>query len=482
MFRTIFPTLRYSAGSFLLPVILLFALIARLANLNYNSPFNDEAIYSVVGKLALYQGDWWSYNAKSWMGGHPYIYPTLSAAATIGQSMVGPRLLNVVFGVLSIEMVYVLTKNLAVWQKLPYPNLAALISALIIAFSSVSLYISRLATYDTPSYYFLLLSLVFLVQALPANSGKNYFLAAILLLLSFFTKIIVVIYIPFIILFSFLAAKKSKKTFNLYLRYYLAPIILGFAGYFLVNISAILTFTSNQATRAPESSARILSYFFQLSAYHWIFWSISSLGFFIVKKTKLWALLTALSFLVLLFHLGTNRLATLDKHLFFTFCFLSVAIGIGISSLLASLKSQILRYSAISLFIYLGFFFFKNEFAQKSIFERQWLNASPMLAKLAEVVQNGDKVLTEGGATTIWSLYPVNSPFNITTFDWFEYQNLTGDYAYLQAIKDGYFDYIELDGQAEWRKSLTDQIFTVINQNYQKIYTDNNFSIYERNY
>ena len=59
-------------------VILLLALFAmaffvRLYNLNYNSPFSDEALYVVVGKLGIFQHDWFSYNAKIWMGGLSYV-------------------------------------------------------------------------------------------------------------------------------------------------------------------------------------------------------------------------------------------------------------------------------------------------------------------------------------------------------------------------------------------------------------------------
>ncbi|MCL5432698.1 MAG: hypothetical protein M1524_01095 [Patescibacteria group bacterium] len=59
-----------SHTAFLL-LILTFAFVVRIININYNTAFNDEAIYVVIGRMGLFTNDWWSYGAKLWMAGVP---------------------------------------------------------------------------------------------------------------------------------------------------------------------------------------------------------------------------------------------------------------------------------------------------------------------------------------------------------------------------------------------------------------------------
>ena len=99
-------------------LIILASFAVRVYNLNYNSPFNDEAVYIVVGKLQIFQKDFWSYNANAWMGGNSFFYPTASALAYVSGGIVGSRLLNVLFGVLAVmEVVLILALLRQRWQQ-----------------------------------------------------------------------------------------------------------------------------------------------------------------------------------------------------------------------------------------------------------------------------------------------------------------------------------------------------------------------------
>lgn len=94
---------------FLLFIITGLSFGLRIYNLNYNSPFNDEAIYIVLGRLGIFQGDWWIYNAASWMAGQPYVYPSMTAIAYMSGGIVASRVLNVLIGLLAIESMFALT-------------------------------------------------------------------------------------------------------------------------------------------------------------------------------------------------------------------------------------------------------------------------------------------------------------------------------------------------------------------------------------
>src|SRR4051812_19070423 len=113
-----------------LAVVFILALAIRVVNLNYNSPFNDEAIYIVLGKMGLFLRDWWTYNAQSWVAGLPYLYPSFSALAYVTGGIVGSRLLSVLFGLLTIGEVYQLTE--AVFHKDKHAKAAAIIASIVV--------------------------------------------------------------------------------------------------------------------------------------------------------------------------------------------------------------------------------------------------------------------------------------------------------------------------------------------------------------
>src|SRR5688500_6963109 len=81
---------------FALTTILFGAFLLRAHNLNYNSPFIDEAMYIVVGKWGFLQKDWLTFDAASWMLGHPYAYTPLTSLAYLSGGIVGSRFLNVI--------------------------------------------------------------------------------------------------------------------------------------------------------------------------------------------------------------------------------------------------------------------------------------------------------------------------------------------------------------------------------------------------
>ena len=88
----------------LLTLILLASFIVRVYNLNYNSPFLDEAQYLVLGKKVL-QGHWQESAPFSWVGGLPLLYPPLVAIFGIF-GILGARFLNVIFGTVSVYLLY----------------------------------------------------------------------------------------------------------------------------------------------------------------------------------------------------------------------------------------------------------------------------------------------------------------------------------------------------------------------------------------
>jgi 4-amino-4-deoxy-L-arabinose transferase-like glycosyltransferase len=471
----------------LLALLLMASFIVRVINLNYNSPFNDEAIYIVVGKLGIFQRDWWSYNATSWMAGYPYIYPAFAALSSVTGGIVGARMLNVIFGVLAIETTYKIASMLA---KPSRSVLAGIIAATIMAASSVSIYVSRLATYDMPSFYFLLLSILFLLlaQKKDENPGKWYFLSAVTLILSFFTKIVVGVYIPGMIIYSYLVARSiGKQKLFFWKRYFSIPILVVIATYILTNLSSIRTYFNTQTAREQATFMDLVQ---NIANYTYLIWGLLALGILgliLKKEFKKLAILSTCSLLILSIHFYMHRLATLDKHIYLFLFFSSLIAGLGISNI----ADFIIKKVKVKAFLYSGLTIVMLVFATASYIEAQrfndlWSNNYNLLNYLSENEQPGDKVLVESGAAPILATYDKNFPTNTSTFDYFKYGQLEGEEAYRKAVKDGYFDLIQLEENTHAKSSNVSNMHTMVAENisssYQLAYSKDGFLVYRRKF
>lgn len=460
----------------------------RVINLNYNSPFNDEAIYVVLGRMGIFQGDWWTYNAASWMAGQPYIYPSMSALSYMIGGIVGSRLLNVVFGALFVEAMYVFTVYITPGSK-KEKTISGLISAFFIAFSSVGFYLSRLATYDLPSFYFFILSLVFLLRGFEMKEyhGKWYFSGAFFLFLAFATKIIIGFYVPFILVLSFILAKKAGKVnMHFWLTYFLLPFFLLIGLYVGFNLKSLYAYAHSQSGREYAQAAKILYTYWENTSYAWYVWAIASIGLLIKKEWRIWVLLTAVASFILITHIGLHRWSTFDKHTFLSIMFLAPLIGIGFTRLVFFPKRYYMKVAMLGLTLSVLEIYTIYSIIDSQRFNKLWDNSNPVLAYLSEKTESGDRILVEVGAGAILANYDKNYPPYTTTFDWFEYKGKQGQEAYLAALKDGYFDLVELDGGDQTletiHSSMHNAVLANIEGNYSLVYNEGGYLVYERTF
>ena len=101
-------------------------------------------------------------------------------------------------------------------------------------------------------------------------------------------------------------------------------------------------------------------------------------------------------------------------------------------------------------------------------------------------VSPGVRIRTYVGPSAILASYERNHPANITTFDWFEYRNFQGDEAYINAVKDGYFNIIELEDESKSKNLLYQKVHLLVKQNltdsYHLVYAKDNSYVYRREY
>jgi hypothetical protein len=466
--------------------IIISSFIFRAINLNYNSPFNDEAIYVVLGRLGIFQGDWWSYNAASWMAGQPYIYPSMSALSYMLGGIVGSRFLNVLFGALFVEAMYLLTVHISPGDK-KQKIIAGLISALIVGFSAIGYYISRLATYDLPSFYFFILSIVFLLRGSQKeiNHGKWHFCAAVFLFLAFATKIIIGVYIPIIFLVSFIKARGlGKVNVSFWLKYFVVPFFVLLLMYISFNFNSLLAYASSQSSREYVAATNILKTYWENTSYVWYLWGIASIGLLVKKQIRLWAIVTLVSTVILATHLLTHRWSTLDKHTFLSVMFLAPLIGIGLTNFIYMPSRYYSKVVMVGLILGLFEVYILYSYLDSRRFNEQWGNSNKVLSFLSENTKNGDRILAEVGAGAILVNYDKNYPSFTTTFDWFEYKGENGEKAYLLALKDGYFDLVEIDGGDQTSElihsSMHNIVLTNMGGNYNLVYDEGGYLVYKK--
>lgn len=474
--------------SFFLALILISALTIRLINLNYNSPFNDEAIYVVIGKMGVFAGDWGTYNAANWTAGLLNLYPAISALSYSSGGILGSRLLNVILSVVIVELLYLITFFSS--RKTNSSSLVpAIITASLVAGSSIGYMVSRLATYDIPAYCLFFLGLAFLVMAEKnkTNIAKLYLLACLSLIIAYVFKIIVVLYFPFLIIYAFWRAKNISRTYRFYvLRYFIGPFIILVSLLTLLNLGSILIYLESQKVLEKVEWLTIISLALENTKYLLPFAFLGIIGLLIKREWKALVVLGSGAVLIILVHLLTFRLASLDKHLFLTICFLSILSGLGISNLVEKIRSM--RWRFLVLGMVLGFLvnYSFYSYIEGLKFNDAWPNASLMLEQLNKQVKSGDKVLAEVGGAAILHTYDQNFPTNTVTFDYFDFNELRDIEAYKQAVEEGYFDWIELEADDNSKnnryQSIHQAVVNSISDQYKLTFADSGFYIYKRSF
>jgi 4-amino-4-deoxy-L-arabinose transferase-like glycosyltransferase len=463
--------------------ILLVALATRVINLNYNTPFNDEAIYIVVGKLGLFQKDWQTYGAANWMAGWPYLYPSLAALGYVFGGIVGSRFLNVLLGMLTFEIIYLLTLEYLPSGK--HSHLSGLIAATLIAATPVSFYVSRLATYDMPSFFLFFLGLLFLETAHHSSSlpGKYYLLSALALSLGVLTKYVILPYIPLVVVYSFSRAFRHSQRFSFWKYYFFLPLSLALGIYGLANINNLIEYLAIPTSNETYQLSEMLTGLWQDVSYMLVFWAIGSLGLIFSRRFLAWLTLTFAAVWIALPHLILHRAPwSLTKHVFLSLGFISILAGLGIYSLVSRLPRS-LYFSALATLTTGVLIFWLVSFQQAQRFNTLWPNTAAASDFLTSHSRLGSKILTQTGDETILALYDQNPPFNITTFDWIGYRQLPAHQAYAQAVSDGYFDLIELLTPDTPTTPEFTQVGEIVRQNlptrYRLSYSDSAVEIYQ---
>lgn len=472
---------------FILWVTLLVVMFgARIYNLNYNSPFNDEAVYIVVGELGLFEGDWVTYNPGSWIAGHPKLYPSMAALGFQFGGIWGARFLSTLFGLVPPAiagwMILSMYEKKSKWVRAA--GMALVMS--LVGGTAVGIYISRLATYDAPSVAFLMISVGALFKTRNYTSGidasKWYVLAGISLAMAVMTKIIMLAYAPLVVFYAaWLAYQKHLYRFGIL--YFALPLATILGVYALLYGGAVTGYLDGQTGRENFNIFAVWSYFIGNTEMLTGFWMLGSLGLLLTRRWKPFFVLGIAGAWIVALHIATHRIASFDKHSYLAVIFWSIAAAIGITELLLQVPKRVVRPFFSGMLIGVSMLYLVIAYRQSSRFNNEWPNVDGILNALIQRMNEDDRVLTQLGGATILAVSTVTHPAQTTTFDWFEYQSREGTEAYRKAVEDGYFQWIVLDNQPyENNQAIYDAVNEHLQENYVLATEVNEFRLYARAY
>lgn len=269
-------------------------------------------------------------------------------------------------------------------------------------------------------------------------------------------------------------------------RYFLYSFLTGATIYAFISLKGNVTYLTGQASREFAGWLNIVKVIWENSSYIWIFAAIGSLGLFIYKEWQKLLMLMSGAILIILFHLASHRLSTLDKHIFLTIAFLSIMAGLGIGNLISRITQKAIQKISLVILTLSLIIFWSISYKDAQKFNDQWENSTGIMNFLSKTTNNRDIVLTELGPPAILSVYDKDPPTNVVTFDWFQYRKLTGSEAYINAVKDGYFNLIELEDENKSKNSTYQKVHQIVKENlsdnYQLIYSENGYQVFQRVY
>lgn len=407
------PKLLFGKKNIILGLIFVSYFLFSIRNIATNSPTYSEASFIVLGKLQIFQNDWFTYQTHTWLGLTSILYPALSAISSQIVGVAGVRFINILLGLAVIELVFIISQMIV--KK---TNVSLAITALV-AFNPYMYYFATQGVYVMASLVAMLLSVYFMLHIKDDSwkSSKHYFFVSLSLLVGFLMRINFILYFVLIWGETLIIAHRTKSLKLFFL-------------YFLIPTSAALAF--------------------------------------ILAKVPSWASLTFAQEI---------RMWEIAPDLFVPLVVASAAIVISLNK---TLSKSFLPINSIFVIMCAGFMVFSFQFSKQ--FDTGWSDSKLAMDYLKNNLTSKDQLLAESGPVAMLSLYGQIDPRKISSFDWFEYKNKEGNQAYVDALRDGYFDFVEvqLEDVPDEHIQLLQDIDQNTKKNYNLVYSENSFQIWQR--
>jgi 4-amino-4-deoxy-L-arabinose transferase-like glycosyltransferase len=436
-----------------LPLILTFQALFSWILLQ-NTSFQDEALYIYAGRQI------WSY----WLGGpplidhysfyfsgYPYFYPVI---AGVCDSIGG---LEFVRAFSLTCMLIVTTCGYSVTKKL-FQQKSAVFAALFFVCQGPVLFLCRLATYDALCLCLLALGMMLAVNAGYARRPWMTLSIGPLLVLAFAAKYAALLFIPAILVLLALCTLQRWGWISMLVRVALGLLSLLLAGGVIGTVmlhldptvlQGLATTTTNRAVLMISSRWMLIGHVIQMGGFSY---SVGLAGLLFMRKKErlIIPLFLALALLAPVYHIYKAEQVSLDKHLAFSMLFLMPVAGYTLASLSGFfLVHSPGRYWLSGMMICLALF--QSGVSEAQNMYAQWPSTTLLSYVLnTQVRRSNGRYLAEQFEVSRYNLQNDTDDWQWTGLDFFHYTDMqghqvSGNQAYIQAVRDGYFNLIQLN-------------------------------------
>lgn len=459
----------------LLGLLLILTLAARLANIQFNTLYLDEAIYTTVGEDV--RAGVFVQGATSWMFGS-YLYPVVASMAEQVGGQLGLRVLSALLTTGAAAFIYMAARRL-------FDEESALWTLLLFGLSGISISLGQQAVLDVLGAPLLALTIYWIVLAFQSARRQNLYLtlAGFTFSFSVLAKYIALLTLPaLVLLIVVLHLYASRSIWSLITRVpwlsFLVPmvIVLGIYGAFYFNdLLAVMTgqFASQNESRLvilrkiiQDIGVPILLAWFGMLLIGWkVFQRFypQKASLLVLILPFLVLLLTAILILPLYHFIAANE-RSLWKHNTYTLIFLAPLAGYAIARVIQLIRSlgqgTIIPFRLISAVVTIValIWFVVSSLRQNDAIQRSWPNNVDELAFIqTRNITPDSRVLSPSYAIYEYYFDMGVDDRSVWNNVWYtEYGTSTGTEAIRQSIRDCTYDLIVLDNYyaPEWAGTL----------------------------
>lgn len=439
------------------PLVLVLALQTLIAvSTLHNTAFQDEALYLYAGRQIIHHwagGPVPPENYTFYFSGYPYVYPVIGGFLEMLGGLPLARCFSLVCVLGVTGIVYAVTGKI-------FHRRAAIFASAAYASTGVVLFVSRLATFDAMCLFLIALGVAFAVHG---GMGKRPWIVLAIgpvLVLAIVTKYVALLFIPpvfgLLIWLSVTFLAWRAALLRLALAGVSFALSLGVA-YKVIDkaaFHAISGSTTNRAIGLPAPRLPLLMHVLYMGG---LVYLVAFAGLLLALRLQwrfrvLAMLLFGSSWLVPIYHVYMREPTSLDKHLAYALFFITPLAGYALAWLsgyerqpfFSSYRGYWLAGLAVVMVI------FTLGLGQSRYLYAEWANTSGLSSALhAELRDGSGRILAEDVEVARFDAMDISEPWQWENFYYPYYvnhagQHLFGNPAVAQAIKDRYYNWVEV--------------------------------------
>ena len=417
-------------------LILVLSFAVRALDPLFNTPFEDESFMILMGRSILEGAsdvDVYMRTAFGW-----YLWPVSVALADQVAGLLGVRLLAAILGTAAVGGMFLLTRRL-------FDGRAALLASALFGLCTPAILTSRLATHDALSVPLIVFGVWAWIRALQRGGLADWLIAAVLFFGSFLVKHPMAAFFPALCIAAILLDRRGGFVFALAL----SLMVGGYALWYRDVIIALLQFVDSfDAFRAP--TAQLFAIYVRDRLDFWAFTTLAIIAAIRGDRRVRFAVLLlatgALSFIAV--HVGRRLDYHTWKHAVYPILFLAPAAGAALAEIGTRVSPRSFLPTMVTGLAAAAATYAAGRAGLQPIhggLPFQWPDTRVVADYLRQRVQAGQRVLIDDSAVR-YHLRDLLPQPNIADQYWFVYQGTPAPASYANAVRDGWFDYIVLDG------------------------------------